>query len=67
MRQKIADHFQKNAFPSGLTYNSHPLACATALATIDVIEQDKLIDRATQTGKLMAQLLKDLASRQMGL
>src|SRR5580765_834243 len=63
MRQKIADHFQKNAFPSGLTYNSHPLACATALATIDVIEQDKLIDRATQTGKLMAQLLKDLASR----
>jgi len=63
MRQKIADHFQKNAFPSGLTYNSHPLACATALATIDVIEQDTLIDRAKETGKLMAQLLKDLASR----
>jgi taurine--2-oxoglutarate transaminase len=63
MRQKIADHFQKNAFPSGLTYNSHPLACATALATIGVMEQDKLVDRAKQTGKLMAQLLKDLASR----
>jgi len=63
MRQKIADHFQKNAFPSGLTYNSHPLACATALATIDVIEQDKLIDRAKQTGTLMAALLEDLSSR----
>src|SRR5947209_10111754 len=63
MRQKVADHFQKNAFPSGLTYNSHPLACATALATIDVIEQDNLIDRAKETGALMAQLLKDLASR----
>src|SRR5499426_1269820 len=26
MKRKIADHFQKTAFPSGLTYNSHPLA-----------------------------------------
>src|SRR4051812_46816572 len=63
MRQKIADHFQKTPFPSGLTYNSHPLACATALATIAVIEEDGLIDRARQTGTLMAELLKDLASR----
>src|SRR5436190_3505882 len=63
VRQKIADHFQKTPFPSGLTYNSHPLACATALATIAVIEEDGLIERARQTGKLMAQLLADLASR----
>src|SRR5712671_2339309 len=63
VRQKIADHFQKTPFPSGLTYNSHPLACATALATIAVIEADGLIARARQTGKLMAQLLADLASR----
>ena len=63
MRQKIADHFQKTPFPSGLTYNSHPLACATALATIAVIEEDGLIERARHTGRLMAELLKDLASR----
>jgi taurine---2-oxoglutarate transaminase len=63
MRQKIADHFQKTAFPSGLTYNSHPLACATALATIAVIEDDGLVERARQTGRLMADLLRDLASR----
>src|SRR5437763_1610984 len=63
VRQKIADHFQKTPFPSGLTYNSHPLACATALATIGVIEEDGLIGRARQTGKLMAHLLADLASR----
>ena len=63
MRQKIADHFQKTAFPSGLTYNSHPLACATALATIAVIEEDGLVGRARETGKLMAQMLADLASR----
>jgi taurine--2-oxoglutarate transaminase len=63
MRQKIADHFQKTPFPSGLTYNSHPLACATALATIAVIEEDGLIERARHTGRLMADLLTDLASR----
>jgi taurine--2-oxoglutarate transaminase len=32
MRREIAEHFQKNVFYGGLTYNSHPLACAAALA-----------------------------------
>ena len=63
MRQKIADHFRTTAFPSGLTYNSHPLACAAALATIAVIEEDELVERARHTGRLMADLLTDLASR----
>jgi taurine---2-oxoglutarate transaminase len=63
MRQTIADYFQKTAFPSGLTYNSHPLACATGLATIAVIEEDGLVERARQTGRLMADLLRDLSSR----
>jgi len=62
VRQKIADHFVANPFPSGLTYNSHPLACATALATIGVIEEDDLIERARHTGRLMADLLTELAS-----
>ena len=34
MRPQLAKAFQERAFPGGLTYNSHPLACATALATI---------------------------------
>ena len=63
IRQKIADFFKDTPFPGGLTYNSHPLACATALATIAVIEEDNLVERARQTGKLMAELLADLAAR----
>jgi taurine--2-oxoglutarate transaminase len=63
LRQPIADHFAASPFPSGLTYNSHPLACATALATIGVIEEDRLIERARQRGALMAALLADLAAR----
>jgi taurine---2-oxoglutarate transaminase len=63
MRRKIADHFTTTPFPSGLTYNSHTLGCATALAAIDVIEQDGLIERARKSGYLMADLLTDLAAR----
>jgi taurine--2-oxoglutarate transaminase len=63
MKRKIADHFTNSPFPSGLTYNSHTLGCAAALAAIGVIEEDGLIERARQSGRLMADLLTDLAVR----
>ena len=63
LRQPIADWFRDRPFPGGLTYSSHPLACAAALATIAVYEEDKLVDRARETGRLMADLLGELASR----
>ena len=63
LRRKIADHFKDNVFYGGLTYNSHPLACACALATIAVYEQDNLIERAATTGAVMKELLADLARK----
>jgi taurine--2-oxoglutarate transaminase len=63
MRQKIADTFQDRPFPGGLTYGSHPVACAAALATIAVYEEDGLIDRARRLGVVMAERLADLAAR----
>ena len=63
MRRGIADHFQKNVFYGGLTYNSHPLACAGALATIAVYEEDHLIERARSMGATMRNMLEDLKSR----
>ena len=53
MRQHIADAFTDRPFFGGLTYNSHPMGCATALAVIDVYEQDGLIDRAAAMGEVM--------------
>ena len=47
----------------GLTYNSHPLACAAALATIRVYEEDKLIDNARRMGAVMCSLMADLQTR----
>ncbi len=63
MRRQIADHFEKNVFYGGLTYNSHPLACAAALATIAVYEEDRLIENARRMGEIMRGMLEDLQSR----
>jgi taurine--2-oxoglutarate transaminase len=63
MRRRIADHFRDRMFPGGLTYNSHPLACAAALATIAAYEEDDLVGNARRMGVLMKELLEDLAAR----
>ena len=63
MRQAIADKFRDTPFPGGLTYSSHPVACAAALATIGVMEEDRLVERAASTGRLLGELLEDLAAR----
>jgi taurine---2-oxoglutarate transaminase len=63
MRPHVAAHFRDNIYYGGLTYNSHPLACATALATIAVYEEDNLIKRAKQMGDVMKTLLAELAAR----
>jgi taurine--2-oxoglutarate transaminase len=63
VRRRIADHFNTAPFPGGLTYNSHPLACAAALATIAVMEEDKLVERARTTGAVMTELLAGLAAK----
>ncbi|MCC6618176.1 MAG: aminotransferase class III-fold pyridoxal phosphate-dependent enzyme, partial [Chloroflexi bacterium] len=63
MRRKYAEHFENNVFYGGLTYNSHPLGCATALATIAVYEEEGLIERAAKMGEVMRQHHADLAAR----
>ena len=60
MRRTIADAFREKPFPSGLTYSGHTLACAAALATLAVYEEDDLINKARETGKVMSALLADL-------
>jgi taurine--2-oxoglutarate transaminase len=63
MRHHIAQHFQENVFYGGLTYNSHPVGCAAALATIKVYEDDRLIENAQKMGSVMKRLLSDLQAR----
>jgi taurine--2-oxoglutarate transaminase len=63
MRRGIADQFKDKVFYGGLTYNSHPLACAAALASIQVYEEDQLIENARKMGRLMSDLMTDLELR----
>ena len=63
VRQSIADHFQQKVLFGGLTYNSHPLGCAAALATIAVYEEDKLIDNARAMGDVMRGLMDNLTRK----
>jgi taurine--2-oxoglutarate transaminase len=63
MRRAIADHFRDNVFYSGLTYDSHPLACAAALAAIQVYEEDRLIENARRMGGVMKELMAGLQAR----
>ena len=63
MRRGIADHFTDKVFYGGLTYNSHPVACAAALASIRVYEEDKLLENARRMGAVMKSVHADLARR----
>jgi len=47
----------------GGTYGGNPLACAAALAVVETIEQDGLIDRAASIGKTMHERLSKLAQQ----
>ncbi len=63
MRPQIARAFQDRPFPGGLTYNSHPLACAAALATIAVYEEEGLIGNAERMGKVLRQRMIELEKK----
>lgn len=43
---RIMDKLGKDMLYAGLTFNSHPLACGTALGVLDVYEGEKLIENA---------------------
>jgi len=59
----IAEHFEENVFYGGLTYNSHPLSCAAALAAIDVLEQDDLVGNAKRLEPVMCRHHEELADK----
>jgi taurine--2-oxoglutarate transaminase len=63
MRHHIAQHFQDKVFYGGLTYNSHPMGCAAALATIRVYEEDNLLSNAQKMGAIMKTLAAELQAK----
>ena len=46
----IADTFAERAFPGGLTYSGHPLACASAVASIPIFQEEGILENARKVG-----------------
>jgi taurine--2-oxoglutarate transaminase len=61
---EIAATFDKRVFPGGLTYSGHPLACAAAVATMDVMVEEKIIENAREIGEnVLGPGLRELAAK----
>ncbi len=46
--------------PHGYTYSGHPVACAAALASLDVLQNDNLIDRVKEMSPIFENALHSL-------
>jgi taurine--2-oxoglutarate transaminase len=63
MRRHVAEAFDQKMYYGGLTYSSHPVSLAAALATIRVYEEDDLMGNATRMGARMREHHERLAAR----
>ncbi|XPP27294.1 MAG: aspartate aminotransferase family protein [Leucobacter sp.] len=49
--EAIHDTFEDRPFPGGLTYSGHPLACASGVATFDIFEEERILERVRDLGE----------------
>lgn len=61
--KSIAGYFDENTLMCGLTYNAHPLACAAGCATLEVYEEENLIENAKNMGKVLGVELEKIKER----
>jgi len=61
---RIAATFDERPYPGGLTYSGHPLACATAVASINAMRDEGIIEHARSLGTdVIGPSLRELAER----
>jgi taurine--2-oxoglutarate transaminase len=63
MKPEIAAFFNERVFQSGLTYNAHPISLAAAIANIQVIQEDHLVEHAHSMGAVLRRMLTDLGEQ----
>jgi taurine--2-oxoglutarate transaminase len=64
MSRRIADTFKERAYPGGLTYSGHPLACAAAVASITIFKEEGILEHARTLGSdVIGPALRDLQER----
>ncbi|MEH6617694.1 MAG: aspartate aminotransferase family protein [Porticoccus sp.] len=50
--------------PHGYTYSGHPVACAAAMASLDILENDGLVDRVRDMSPVFAEIVHGLKGTQ---
>ncbi|ABK75949.1 aspartate aminotransferase family protein [Mycolicibacterium smegmatis] len=61
---EIYETFAHRAYPGGLTYSGHPLACAAAVATINAMEDEGMVENAAKVGaEVIGPGLAELAAK----
>ena len=61
---EIAATFASRPYPGGLTYSGHPLACASAVASINIFKEEGIIENARMLGEdVIGPGLDDLGRR----
>jgi adenosylmethionine-8-amino-7-oxononanoate aminotransferase len=58
--EAIDDAQGKQAWMHAFTYSGHPVSCAVALATLDIIEREGLVQRAGELGSYLLRSLQTL-------
>lgn len=59
----ISEWLQTNKFWGGLTYSGHPLACASGIASLQIMQDEQLVDNARAQGERLGRGLAVLAER----
>ena len=62
-RGEIIDQVRDRFFPGGLTYAGHPLACASAVASIEAFREEGIVENAAAMGDYFAEALAGLQAR----
>jgi taurine--2-oxoglutarate transaminase len=60
MKPEIAAAFDEHVFESGLTYTSHPISLAAAVANIQVMKDDQIVEHSAVMGPVLHKMLTEL-------
>jgi taurine--2-oxoglutarate transaminase len=63
MKPEIAEFFNERVYQGGLTYNAHPISLAAAIANIQVLKEDRLIENSEKMGLVLHRMLTDLGEQ----
>jgi taurine--2-oxoglutarate transaminase len=63
VRKPIAEWVRDKYFAGGLTYSGHPLACASAVASIEAFKEEGIVENSAEMGGAFAEKLRDLQDR----